>query len=350
MVSFHGAIAFQRKMPMPGHTAEERGQLKARLVAIIASLLVGASLMAVKFWAFRMTGSSAILSDALESIINVVASAFALISVLMAAKPPDDSHPYGHGKIEFFSAGFEGALIIIAAIGIFKTGSAHFFAPVPLPHLSSGLWLLLGTAAVNLALGIGLLRVGRRTESLVLVADGKHVLTDVYSSGGVFFGLVLVQFTGWYWLDGAIACVVGVSILITGIGLVRQSFSGLMDASDPDVIARVSRIIASRRRETWINVHRLRAWRSGNLVHIDFHLVLPRDFSLARAHDEVEGLEQIIEADFQGRASVLIHMDPCEDPACPVCTRQPCRIRNAPPGPEASGAFIRQGPGGDARD
>lgn len=311
-----------------GHDPERR-LLKARLVAIALSLSVGMMLMATKFYAYRLTGSSAILSDALESIINVVASAFALFSVVTAAKPPDDDHPYGHGKIEFFSAGFEGALIIIAAMGIFATGWDHLFSPRPLPRLENGMFLLLFAATANLILGLFLIRVGRRTDSLTLVADGRHVLTDVYTSGGVLLGLLLVHVSGWLWLDGAIACVVGAQILITGTALVRQSFSGLMDASDPRDIARVTRLIAQNRKETWINVHRLRAWRSGNLIHIDFHLVMPRDFSLAQAHGEVKALEQIIISDFQGRASVLIHMDPCQDPDCPACQKAACGLRRA---------------------
>ena len=313
------------------HTGQdtERQLIKARLVAITLSLLVGVVLMAAKFYAYGITGSSAILSDALESIINVVASAFALFSVVTAARPPDDDHPYGHGKIEFFSAGFEGALITIAAIGIFIAGWEHLFSPRPLPQLQNGLLLLFIAAGINLALGLFLVRVGRRTDSLILVADGRHVLTDVYTSGGVLLGLLLVHFSGWLWIDGAIACVVGAQILTTGIALVRHSFSGLMDASDPQVIARVTRLIAQNRKETWINVHRLRAWRSGNLVHIDFHLVMPRDFSLAQAHGEVKELEQIIISDFQGRASVLIHMDPCRDPDCPVCQKTACGLRRA---------------------
>lgn len=320
----------------PVNADVERRNLKVRIAAISLSLLVGAALMGLKFYAYSLTGSSAILSDALESIINVVASAFALFSVVMAAKPPDKDHPYGHGKIEFFSAGFEGALIIVAAVGIFVTGWDHLFSPRPLPHLQSGLWLLLAASAVNLALGVLLVRLGRRTDSLILVADGRHVLTDVYTSGGVLLGLLLVKAGGWLWLDGAIACAVGLQVLITGTSLVRASFSGLMDASDPAVIARVTDLIASDRKAIWIDVHRLRAWRSGNLVHIDFHLILPRDFSLAEAHREVKVLEQRIVDDFQGRASVLIHMDPCEAPQCPVCRREPCEMRHAAAGEPVS--------------
>ena len=300
------------------------GSKRARLRAIGLSIGIGTLLMAVKFYTYHLTRSSAILSDALESIINVVASAFALGSILLAAKPPDFSHPYGHGKIEYFSAGFEGALVILAALGIFKTGLSHILHPQPLPNLQIGLLLLLGSSGVNLALGFHLLRVGRRTRSLTLMADGRHVLTDVYTSGGVLAGLGLVAWTGWNRLDGIVACLVGLSILVTGARLVRESFAGLMDASDPELLREVAALLNARRQETWIDIHQLRAWRSGNFTHVDFHLILPRDFSLEAVHREVKSLEKIFAGHFEGRASVLVHTDPCQREDCPVCNHAAC--------------------------
>jgi cation diffusion facilitator family transporter len=305
----------------------ERDRVKSRVVAAGLSLVVGASLMGVKFYAFRLTHSSAILSDALESIINVVASSFALGSILIAAKPPDESHPYGHGKIEYFSAGFEGALIMLAALGIFKAGLSGILEPRELPRLETGLFLILGAGLVNLVLGVGLVRVGGRTGSLALIADGKHVLTDVYTSGGVFLGLLLVRYTGWYWLDGTVACAVGLQILISGGRLVRQSFEGLMDASDSALLDEIAGLLEERRKDIWIDVHQLRAWRSGGLIHIDFHLILPRDLSLEEAHCQGKELENIIRSHFQGAAGVLIHLEPCVDQDCPICSRRACRLR-----------------------
>jgi cation diffusion facilitator family transporter len=301
--------------------------LKKRLVAITASLLVGLGLMALKFYTYRMTDSSAILSDALESIINVVASAFAMGSILFSAMPPDEDHPYGHGKIEYFSAGFEGALIILAAIGIFKTGVDHLIHPRHLPNLGEGLLLLMGAAVVNLTLGIVLIRTGRKTGSMALTADGKHILTDVYTSAGVVIALFLVYLTGWYWLDGTVACLVGLNILVTGAKLIRESFAGLMDTSDPELLDEITALVQAHKKTHWIDIHQLRAHRSGNHVHIDFHMVLPRDFSLATAHAEVKEIEKALESHFKGDASVLIHADPCEAPDCPVCSRTGCQNR-----------------------
>ena len=294
------------------HASTPGGQFfKLRMTTIGISLSVSVVLMAVKFYTFHLTRSSAVLSDALESIINVVAAAFAVVSIWMAAQPPDSDHPYGHGKIEYFSAGFEGALIIFAAIGIFKTGISHLLMPKPLANLQAGLTILVAAAAINLLLGIGLVRVGKKAESLTLIADGKHVLTDVYTSAGVVVGLLLVHLTGWLWLDGGIACLVGVNILLTGTRLVRQSFSALMDASDPHLLDEISRLLETHRQGVWIDIHQLRAWRSGNFVHIDLHLVLPRDYLLDDAHDQAKSLEKLLIDHFEGNAGVLVHMDPC---------------------------------------
>ncbi len=305
-------------------------EVRMRITAISLSLVVGALLMAAKFYIYHITLSTAILSDALESIINVVASAFALGSILLAAVPPDDNHPYGHGKIEYFSAGFEGALIILAAIGIFKTGWPRIFEPAPLPNLQQGLWLLLGASLVNLILGMGLIRAGRKTRSLTLVADGRHILTDVYTSAGVILGLFLVNLTGWFWMDGAVACLVGANILYTGGLLLHQSFAGLMDASDPKLLQEICNLLDNNRKEAWIDIHQLRAWTSGNLVHIDFHLILPRSFSLEDAHIEAKALESILLCHFKENAGVLIHLDPCIEPNCPICARYLCGERVLP--------------------
>lgn len=303
---------------------------RQRLVAICFSLAVGATLMGVKFYAYYLTRSTAILSDALESIINVVAGFFAMWSIIVASRPPDPDHPYGHGKIEYFSAGFEGALIVIAAVGIVYAAIPQIMTPHGLPNLDEGLFILLATSLVNLVLAIGLLRVGRHTRSIALVADGKHILTDVYTSAGVLLGLLLVNSTGWYWMDGAIACVMALNILFMGARLIRRSFAGLMDESDPKLLEEISRLIAQHRRESWIDVHHLRAWRSGNRIHADFHLILPRDLSLEETHIEVTQLQQALKSHIYGMGDVLIHAEPCIEPECPICGMDPCNLRGHP--------------------
>jgi cation diffusion facilitator family transporter len=308
---------------------QKNSTFRNHLLAICASLLIGAGLMAVKFIAFSLTDSAAILSDALESIINVVAAGFALASIIIAAKSPDPTHPYGHGKVEYFSAGFEGALIILAALAIFYEAWPRLLHPQAIPRLEKGALLILGAALVNLFLGLVLVMVGRRTKSIVLIADGKHVLTDVYTTVGVVLGLVGVYFTGWNWLDGAVAFLVALNILVTGARLVHQSAAGLMDKSDPELLEEICRIIADNRRPMWIDIHQLRARRAGARVFIDFHLILPRDLSLDASHDEVKKLEKILNDYFADQADILIHADPCMEPECPVCGLESCDHRRA---------------------
>ena len=301
---------------------------RARLVAISASFVIGLLLMSIKFYAYWLTQSAAILSDALESIINVVASAFAVGAVVLAARPPDLSHPYGHGKIEYFAVGFEGALIFLAAIGIFIKAADQLWHPRELASLGTGLWLLLAVNVVNLALGLGLIFIGNRTHSITLVADGRHILTDVYTTGGVLIGLFLVWLTGKIWLDGATAALVGVNILYTGWKLVRHSFAGLMDASDSQLLEQIATVLKGHRKPTWVDIHQLRARRAGERLYVDFHLILPQDFSLDQAHREVKELEQIFKDHYRDQAEVIIHVDPCNgDQECPICGNDPCKLR-----------------------
>jgi cation diffusion facilitator family transporter len=309
------------------NTAKEKNQ---RVMAMGLSVSISTLLMVLKFYTYWLTDSTAVLSDALESIINVVASSFALWSVILAAKPPDLSHPYGHGKVEFFSAGFEGALIILASGGIIWEAFPEIWQPKSLPNLDSGLLILFGTGIVNLVLGWSLMRTGKRTRSLAIAADGKHIITDVYTSAGVLLGLVLVRQTGWYWLDGAMACLVAVNILFIGIKLIRESSSRLMDASDPALLDQITGVINKNRKDSWIDIHHLRAWRSGERIHVDFHIILPRELSLEKAHQEVTLIEHMLKENVPGLGDALIHAEPCIAPECPICGLDPCKIRKEP--------------------
>mgnify|MGYP000965377427 CR=1 FL=1 len=313
------------------HTAtgepNRRADLRLNLRVMSVTFAVGLVLMGLKFLGYWITGSSAILSDALESIINVVASGFGLVSIVISAKPADESHPYGHGKIEFFSAGFEGALIIAAAVGIFVEGMKQVLHPQDLPNLGQGLLFLVLAGIGNLVLGIVLTRVGKRTKSIVLEADGKHLLTDVFTSGAVLVGLVLVYFTGWFRLDGIIACIAGGNIVFWGIKLVQQAYGGLMHTSDPQLLDEICELLLRNRKDLWVDAHRLRAWKSGNRVHVDFHLMLQRELSLEAAHREVKELEEVFSDHFGGMSEVLIHLDPCSQSQCRACNHDPCNLR-----------------------
>ena len=301
--------------------------LEAGKRILYVAVILSALLMGAKFYAYYITASSAILSDALESIINVVAAAFALGSVILSAKPPDSSHPYGHGKIEYFSAGFEGAMIILAAVSIFHQGLQKILNPQELPSLDIGIGLLVIVSAMNAALGYSLIRIGGKIRSDAVFAHGKHIITDVYTSAGVILGLLVVMVTGQWFIDGLIACLVGVNIVISGLFLVKRAFSGLMHEADSLLLQEICDVLTRHRKDVWIDMHQLRAWRSGQRVFIDFHLILPRDVSLEKAHGEVKELETFFKHRFGKETEIFVHLDPCEDPECVVCSNDPCGIR-----------------------
>jgi len=309
-------------------SSNQTDELRLRRRAIFASVLVGAALLIVKFLAAWLTGSAAILSDALESIINVVASGFAFYSIMLSARPPDRSHPYGHGKIEPFSAGFEGALIILAALAILWEALPGVFYPRPLAQLDLGIVLVLGAAVVNALLGLFLIRTGTRTRSLALVADGRHIVTDVYTSAGVVVGLVLARLTGWIVLDSLAACAVAINIILSGVGLLRQSVSHLMDEADESVLDNIVETLQNIRRPEWIDLHHLRSWRSGDRHHIDFHLTLPRYWNLEQCHDAETSVEEWLVEHLGGQGEVLVHLDPCTPHHCPLCRVLDCPVRS----------------------
>lgn len=294
------------------------------------SLGIAVALLVVKMVAWLLTGSAAILSDALESIINVVAAAFAVVSVSVADAPPDERHPYGHGNIEYYAAWLEGMLILLASVGIFYESWDKIFHPAPMPNLGVGIGLLVAAGGVNLWLGLKLVRQGRQSGSLTLEADGKHVLTDVYTSAGVFVGLGLVWATGWLWLDGLVACLVGLNIAWAGVGLVRRSVSGFMIESDPALLEAICELLRENRQPSWIDIHRLRAIKAGRRVHVDLHLILPREMPLFEAHRQVDAMESLLLSRLGPGADVMIHADPCTEARCPVCESDPCDLRSGP--------------------
>src|SRR5262245_33582642 len=263
---------------------------RIRLRAGLISLTVGIALLGVKFLAYHLTGSTAVLSDALESIVNVVAALFALASLLFAGRPADRNHPYGHGKIEYFAAAFEGGLIAFAAIMIIYEVAQAFIEPSDLRQLDLGLVITLGAGIANAALGWFLVRTGKATESLTLIADGKHVLSDFWTSVGVVVGLLLVRLTGISWFDPLVAVLVGVNLGWTGVKLVRHAAGGLLDEEDTALIGKLVKAFDDFSLPGIIRIHHLRAIRSGRFTHVDAHLVVPEYWPVDRAHVLAEGL------------------------------------------------------------
>jgi cation diffusion facilitator family transporter len=318
-----------RPSPRNG-TFDPRADLRVRLTAGFVSLIAGAGILAAKYVAYRLTLSTAILSDAMESIVNVIAAVFALSGLRFAAVPADRNHPYGHGKIEFFSAAFEGGLIAFAALLIIYEALVGFWYGVEVRALDVGLAITVGAGVANLALGTFLVGVGRRNNSLTLVADGQHVLSDFWTSLGVIVGLVLVRLTGIVWFDPAVAAIVGVNLAWTGTRLVRYAAGGLLDEEDATLLRTLLDALNASVVPGIIRVHRVRAIRAGRFSHIDAHLVVPEFWTVERAHEAADDFEQrVIEAgSIEGE--IVFHTDPCRRIYCARCEIPECPIRREP--------------------
>jgi cation diffusion facilitator family transporter len=309
---------------------------RIRLRAALLSLVVATLMLAAKYQAYRMTGSTAVLSDALESIVNVLAAVFALGGLLFAGRPADRNHPYGHGKIEFFSAAFEGGLIAFASILIVYEAVRSLVAGPEVRQIGLGLLIVFGSALVNLALGLYLVRTGRRYVSLTLIADGQHVLADVWTSAGIIVGLGLVHLTGRAWLDPLVALFVALWLMATGFRLVRHAAGGLLDEEDPLLLKRVLGALQKYVGGGVIRVHHLRAIRSGRFQHVEAHLVVPEFWSVERAHDLSEEVATRVMRDLGAEGEMVFHTDPCHRFYCAMCDLEDCPVRREP--------FIKQMP------
>lgn len=317
-------------MPRSAAAATDRLAPATRLRAGRLALGTGILVLVVKLAAWWLTGSSAVLSDALESLVNVVAGALLLYSLYVAMRPADADHPYGHGKVEFFSAGVEGTLIGVAALVIAVEAIRDLVSGPTIRRVDLGLALVAAATVANAVVGWHLVRVGRRTHSLALVADGRHLLSDVVTSAGVVAGLAAVRVTGWEVLDPLVALGVASYILRIGLGLVRQAVGRLMDEAEPGLLRRMVDAL-ERDREPWcIDAHSLRAWRSGRTQHVDLHLVVPRYFDADRLHEIGERVEGVMLEASGLPGEAIVHFDPCRPRHCPGCTVDPCPVRSAP--------------------
>lgn len=301
---------------------------KRKIRLILLSFVMSVLLSGLKFVAYYYTDSNAILSDALESIINVFASGFALYSIQLSALPKDTNHPYGHGKIEFFSAGFEGALIIIASLIIAYGAILRLLDPAPLANLSLGSGLIFITIIFNAALGYVLVREGNKYNSLALSADGRHLLSDSVSSVLLLISVMLVLWTGLEWIDSVASLIFGVLIAYNGYQLTRKSVAGLMDESDPHLMSQVVEAIRSNKKNYWIDVHNLRVQQYGSDLHIDCHLTLPYFWQLQKSHDAIHEFENVLKESHPGETEIFVHSDPCLPECCYFCRLKGCHVRS----------------------
>lgn len=289
--------------------------------------IASATLLIAKFTAYYLTSSVSILTDALESIVNVIAAFIGLYSLYVSAKPKDIDHPYGHGKAEFISAAVEGTLIFSAGLIIIYNAVQNLIYPVEIRELDLGIYLVAATAVINWILGAFALKQGKRNNSLALISSGRHLQTDTYSTAGIIIGLVLISVTGQLWIDGVVAIGFALFIIYTGYKIIRTSLAGIMDEADMVLLEKMVDVTETNRKENWIDIHNLRVIKYGNVLHVDCHLTVPWYFNINQAHVEIDALSKLIRTNFGETLELFVHSDGCRYDQCPVCIKHDCPVR-----------------------
>ncbi len=291
----------------------------------VAILSVG--LLVIKIVAYYLTHSVAILTDALEGIVNIVAGFVGLYSLYIAAKPQDKDHPYGHGKVEFVSAALEGSLILVAGLFIIYNAVKNLIYPEQLDQLDVGMGLICITAVLNFLMGILCIRVGRQNNSIALQASGKHLQSDTYTTLGITGGLIVVYFTKILWIDSVVAIVFALLIMRTGYKILRSSLAGIMDETDRDLLVKLVGLLNSNRNWNWVDLHNLRIIKYGNQLHMDCHLTVPWYLNINEAHLEIDKLTGLVRDRFGSSVEFFIHTDGCLEASCPICDKSDCPVR-----------------------
>ena len=288
-------------------------------------------LFALKVAAYFLTNSIAVLTDALESTVNVVTGFTGLYSLRLAAKPRDDNHPYGHGKIELISASFEGILILFAGLIIVYEALINLLHPHAVSQLNTGILIISFTAVANYLLGLWCIRTARREHSVALEASGKHLQTDTWTTVGIIVGLLLLRLTGIIWIDSAVAMIFAVFIIVQGGKIIRKTVAGLTDEADAELLKRLIEALNQQKHAAWIDLHNLRVIKYGPILHLDCHLTVPWYFNVNQSNAEVSALESLIAAEFKQSLEMFVHSDGCEPPiSCQVCVVHNCPVRQAP--------------------
>lgn len=296
-------------------------------------IIVGVSvaLFGLKVWAWYLTGSVAILTDALESTVNVVMGMFGLYALYLAAQPQDENHPYGHGKIEFLSAAVEGTLISLAGgVIIWESISRWSEGTIINPTLDYGILLISLTAVINYLLGYFAEKQGKKTGSLALISSGQHLKTDTYSTIGIIVGLFLLKWTGWTWIDAAVGLIFGIIITLAGYKILRNSIAGIMDEADAELLKEIVATLEAGRRIEWVDIHNLRVIKYGTQLHIDCHLTVPWYMNVHEAHRELDELQAIIHEKFGNEVEFFVHTDGCLPFSCTICQNENCPERQKP--------------------
>lgn len=300
-------------------------QENIRIQTIVLGLAI--VLFGIKITAWMLTSSLAILTDALESVVNILAGGVGLYSLLLSAKPRDSNHPYGHGKAEFLSAAVEGIFILLAGIFIIYKAIENLFVEHNVKEANLGIVLMASTAILNYVAGFYCVRKGNRNKSIQLVAAGKHLKTDTWSTVGIIIGLLLIHFTGIQYLDSIVAILMAIFILVTGVKVLRPGISGIMDEADTNLLESIVKVLNEKRNENWIDLHNVRFIKFGNTLHCDCHLTVPWYFNVREAHAEVDRLGAVIAEEFGTKVEMFVHTDPCLDYSCRICSKQHCLVR-----------------------
>lgn len=287
-------------------------------------------MLAAKFIAYYLTHSVAILTDALESIVNVVAGFVSLYSLYVAARPRDAKHPYGHGKAEFLSAGVEGTLILLAGIFIIVEAINQLIHPSELQQLDTGIILVGACGLINFIAGKIAVNTGNKNQSLAITATGEHLISDAVSTAALIIGLLVLYFTKIKWIDSAVALIFSGIIIFTGIRIMRRSVAGIMDEADKELLHKMVVVLNKNRRQSWIDLHNLRVIKYGSRLHLDSHLTLPWYFNLHEAHNEVDELAKLVRAEFDDSLELFIHTDGCLPFSCRLCSIMDCKVRQHP--------------------
>ncbi len=287
-------------------------------------------LFVAKLTAYFLTNSLAILTDALESIVNVVAGGIGLYSLFIAAKPSDEDHPYGHGKAEFVSAAVEGTLIVAAGILILYETAKNLITPSPVGKLDAGLIMVAITAVINYIAGYICLKTGTKNRSLALQASGRHLQTDTYSTLAIIAGLLIMLFTRLYWLDKLIAGIMSLYIMYNGYKIIRQSLAGIMDEQDMQLLEDIVQTLNTNQRVNWIDLHNFRIIKYGSHLHIDCHLTVPWYLNVNEAQLEIDILMNLLRQKFGPGIEFFVHTDGCQPFSCRLCNKFSCPVRQHP--------------------
>lgn len=292
-------------------------------------LIVFASvfLFALKFLAWHLTSSVAILTDALESTVNVVAGFLGLYSVYLSSQPKDPEHPYGHGKVEFITSAVEGILVALAGFLIMYEAVDNFLHPHDIKHLDLGLTFVGISALVNYVLGVFSVKKGNQIGSPVLIASGEHLKSDTYSTLGLMLGILALWITGYAWIDSAVALVFSFWIVWSGYKIVRSSVSGIMDESDEKILHEIAGVLQKERLPEWVDVHNMRVINYAGFYHIDCHLTVPFYVNVHASHRILDALTEVLKKHFADRVEFFIHVDGCLDFQCAICSLPSCPER-----------------------